>query len=156
MKKEELISSASVLMQPGSKSLEEFTRKADILIAELNKRFENREDIQQLIGSENINMMLDNHRNQFRFMISLFHGYEPKVFVETISWVFRTYRRHGFNFTYWPAIFNTLSDILKNNLSADCFNEVYPFYNWMIVNIPAFVSLTGQAESDDTTQNPAG
>ncbi|NCC72359.1 MAG: hypothetical protein EOM06_03100 [Sphingobacteriia bacterium] len=156
MKKEELISSASVLMQPGSKSLEEFTRKADILIAELNKRFENREDIQQLIGSGNINMMFDNHRNHFRFMISLFHRYEPEVFVETIAWVFRSYRSHGFSFTYWPALFNTLADILKNNLSADCFNEVYPFYNWMIVNIPAFVSLTSQADFDGTTGNPAG
>jgi hypothetical protein len=36
-------------------------------------------------------------------MVSLFGDYHPEVLVETVLWVFRAYRSHGFKLTYWPA-----------------------------------------------------
>ncbi len=34
--------------------------------------------------------------------------------------------------------------ILKESLSVDTFNEIYPLYEWMQINIPLFVKLSDQ------------
>ncbi len=116
----------------------------------LNQRLSGRKDIVQLVGEGNLDMMYDNHRNHVRFMISLFNEYDPVVFTETVLWTFRAYRSHGFKLTYWPAQLDNWVEIFKNELSQECFNQVYPFYHWMIVNNPLFAILSDQAMYDDT------
>jgi hypothetical protein len=44
--------------------------------------------------------------------------------------------------TYWPAQLDIWVEILRRELSAEALTEVYPFYNWMIVNQPAFTLLS--------------
>ena len=154
MDKEKLLRSASELKQPSSKAVAEFSSKADEMTNILNDRFTNRKDINQLIGEGNLDMMCDNHRNQMRFMISLFNDYNPGVFAETVLWVFRAYRSHGFNLTYWPAQLDNWVEIFKNELSKECFNEIYPFYNWMIINNPLFASISDQTIHDDSQPYP--
>jgi hypothetical protein len=75
-------------------------------------------------------------------MESMFADYKPNVFLETVLWVFRAYRTHGFHSTYWAANLNIWVDMLKEDLSEQAFKEIYPFYDWLIVNIPIFVKLT--------------
>jgi len=87
-------------------------------------------------------MAEDNNRNFPRFMTSLFLDYKPEVIVETVLWVFRAYRSHGFQTTYWAANLNIWVELLKKELTPEAFKEIYPFYNWLIVNIPVFVSIT--------------
>jgi hypothetical protein len=150
MKKEDLIKSAARLKQPSGDAVAEFVLKADAMTSELNKRLSKRPDIVQLIGEGNIDMMYDNHRNHIRFMISLFNDYNPVVITETVLWVFRAYRSHGFKLTYWPAQLDTWVDIFKKELSRECFDQIYPFYDWMIVNNPLFAFISDQAISDDS------
>jgi len=150
MKKEDLLQSASKLNQPSGDAIAEYASRADAMTSILNKRLSQRNDIEQLIGAGNLEMMYDNHRNHVRFMISLFHDYNPVVFTETVLWVFRAYRSHGFKLTYWPAQLDNWVDIFKNELSQDCFDQIYPFYDWMIVNNPLFTFLSDQAISDDS------
>ena len=150
MKKENLIKTASVLKPPSGEAIAEFSQKSDGMITILNQRFSKRKDIDQLIGVGNLDMMHDNHRNHVRFMISLFKAYDPIVFTETVLWVFRAYRSHGFKLTYWPAQLDNWVEIFKNELSQECFNQIYPFYNWMIVNNPVFATISDQAIFDDT------
>lgn len=142
--KESLIKSAAELTQPGPEAAEEFSRKRDQLAALCTQVFENRADIQKLVGRDNIPMARDNNRNFSRFMESLFGDFQPEVLVETALWVFRAYRSHGFQTTYWPANLNIWVDALKQELSPDAYAAVYPFYNWLIVNIPIFVKLTDE------------
>jgi hypothetical protein len=33
-------------------------------------------------------------------------------------------------------------DLLQKELSADAWTQIYPFYNWLIVNIPKFTAVT--------------
>ncbi len=150
MKKEDLLKSASKLKQPSVESVAEFTSRADAMTTMLNDRLSQRDDIVQLIGEGNVDMMYDNHRNHARFMISLFNDYNPVVFTETVLWVFRAYRSHGFKLTYWPAQLDNWVDIFKNELSQECFDQIYPFYDWMIVNNPLFATISDQAISDDS------
>lgn len=149
MRKEDLLQSASKLTQPSIEAITEFASRADAMTSALNERLSQRDDLAQLIGEGNLDMMHDNHRNHIRFMISLFKDYNAEVFTETVLWVFRAYRSHGFKLTYWPAQLDNWIDIFKKELSQECFDQIDPFYNWMIVNNPVFTSISDQAIQDD-------
>lgn len=140
--KELLLESADALKQPEAGSAEEFAKKQDQLAAMGNQIMGQRSDLEKLVGPGNAQMAEDNNRNFVRFMTSMFTNYESKVLVETVLWVFRTYRSHGFRTTYWSANLNIWVDMLKRELSSDTFDAVHPFYNWLIVNIPVFTRLT--------------
>ena len=140
--KENLLESAKKLNRPPLDYAEEFNQKKDKLAAELSKRMSSREDIERLVGTGNASMMEDNSRNLSRFMGSLFMGYNPEVFVETMIWVFRSYRSHGFQLAFWSANVDTYAEIMKEELSPEAYKSLYPFFDWIIVNIPIFTKLT--------------
>jgi hypothetical protein len=110
MTKKTLIESAESLKQPSPSSAKEFEGKAEFMAAEMN-----------------------------RFMSSVFLHFQPLVLVETLLWVYRAYRSHGFHLTYWPAQLNQWVELFKGELSSETYKEIYPFYHWMIVNQPVFV-----------------
>jgi hypothetical protein len=139
---EELLISAEKLERPIPQAVTEFAARQDALAAELNRRMLARSDLERLIGADNREMMENNSRNFMRFMNSLFHEYQPQVLIETVLWVFRAYRAHGFQIAYWPANLDTAVQILREELSAPTFEAVVPFFNWLIVNIPSFVNIS--------------
>lgn len=149
MEKKALIKTAAELKQPSAEAVSEFSNMADKMASILNDILSKRTDIVQLVGEGNLEMMYDNHRNHLRFMVSLFQDYDPTVFTETVLWVFRAYRSHGFKLTYWPAQLDNWVSIFKKELSQDCFNEIYPFYHWMIVNNPSFAFVSDQTISGE-------
>jgi hypothetical protein len=110
-----------------------------MLAAEMNRLMLARTDLYSMIGEGNSSMMEDNHRNHVRFLSSVFQYYQPSVLVETVLWVFRAYRCHGFHLTYWPAQLDQWVELYKEKLSVETFQEIYPFYNWMIIHQPQFV-----------------
>jgi hypothetical protein len=103
------------------------------------------------VGKGNRQMAEDNNRNFARFMESMFTAYNPGVLVNTVLWVFRAYRAHGFQTTYWAANLNVWVDMLQRGSVTEAFDAVYPFYNWIIVNIQSFVELT-EKDDDGTGQ----
>lgn len=141
MTKEELLASALLLMQPSKQVAEEYSSKSENLAAAMNRIMGERPDVDYMVGG-NLAMMEDNHRNHARFIASLFCAYNPEVLVDTVLWVFRAYRSHGFQLTYWPAQLDTWVELLRKELSPEAMKEVYPFYRWMIVNQPAFAQLS--------------
>jgi hypothetical protein len=141
MTREDLLKSASALTPPPSAAAEEYGRMRERLAAEINRIMTSRPDAAFLSGG-NLAMMEDNHRNHARFMASLFTAWDPGVLVDTVLWVFRAYRSHGFPLTYWPAQLDTWAETLKRELSAEGFRSIYPVYHWMIVHQPAFVALS--------------
>ena len=62
--------------------------------------------------------------------------------VETVLWVFKAYRSHGFKLTYWSAQLNAWLQIIEKELTPASYKAVLPFYNWLVVNIPIFSKLT--------------
>ena len=144
MDKNLLLDRAGKLLQVSLNSAEEYQQKADRLITVMNERMLERLDIESIVGKNNIDMMKDNHANHVRFIASILKNQNADVLVETILWVFRAYRSHGFTTNYWAAQLNTWMIILKEELSPACFNEVYPYYEWMQINIPAFVKISDE------------
>lgn len=151
MTKEDLIRTASGLKQPSEKAAKEFFEKKELLAEEMNRIMASRKDLNALIGNENLSMMEENHRNHARFISSVFLHYVPEVLVETVLWVFRAYRSHGFNLTYWPAQLDQWVEIFKTHISKETFDEIYPFYNWMIINQPIFVTESDKIIINDNT-----
>ncbi len=144
MDKKTLIESAGRLNNVSSSSVKEYIDKSDLLIAAINRSMQEREDIVSLIGAENISMMKDNHSNHVRFISSILKNRNDEVLVETVLWVFRAYRSHNFTTTYWAAQLNAWIDIIKKELSYEAYNEIYPYYEWMQLNIPLFVIISDE------------
>jgi len=149
--KKAILKTAGLLKPPGNTSMQEFRIKWETLAATGTQMLLARPDIEKLIGKGNAHMAEDNNRNFPRFMVSLFLEYQPEVFVDTVLWVFRAYRSHGFQTTYWAANLNLWVDLLRKNLTPEAFEEIYPFYNWLIVHIPVFARLT---DSDLSGHDP--
>jgi len=143
-----LIESAKKLNIVSVASAEEYSQKAEQLIAKTNSLMLEKSDIKDIIGLENTDMMKDNTANHVRFMISVFKNFYPEVLVETILWVFRAYRSHGFKTNYWATQLNTWIILLKEQLSPDCYSEIYPYYEWMQINIPIFVKVSDEKLKD--------
>lgn len=149
MDKNFLLESAGQLKQVSVKTAEEYHQKTDKLITEMNILMLKRPDIESLVGKNNINMMKDNHANHVRFIASILKNYNHEVLVDTVLWVFRAYRSHGFTTNYWAAQLNTWIIVIKEVLTPESFVETYPYYEWMQVNIPIFVKV-----SDEKLESP--
>ena len=149
MNKLYLLQTCEKLKEVSKTASEEYSDKADKLVSEMNSIMQKRTDIEELVGKENLTMMQDNHSNHARFITSILKDFNSEVLVETILWVFRAYRSHGFSTNYWAAQLNTWDQVLNNELSKESYFEIIPLYDWMQINIPSFVKL-----SDEKLENP--
>ena len=141
MDRNDLIKTAGKLKQVSEKSTAEYSAKRDTLVALMNQKMESRPDLPDMVGNGNVEMMKDNHANHARFLESIFNQHSPEILVDTVLWVFRAYRSRNFSSTYWAAQLNTWIEIYRKELSSVCFQEIYPYYNWMQINIPTFNQL---------------
>lgn len=159
MTKDELIASARHLATAPAAATAEFDSLRDALAAELSRRMLLRPDVERLVGIGNLEMLENNSHNMFRFIGSMLHSFDPTVLTETALWVFRAYRAHGFQLSYWPANLDTAVQVLRRQLSLAAFAAVYPFFEWLIVHNPAFVALSDAALQQGPTsghqQEPA-
>lgn len=144
MDKQTLITSAAHIGPFSDRAVREYEAKADRLVSAINEAMLNRADSKALIGAANTQMMKDNHANHARFILSIMKHYDPEVLVETILWVFRAYRSHGFSSMYWAAQINTWMSALNEYLEKDSCEQVMPLYTWIQVNIPLFEKLSEQ------------
>lgn len=149
--KEKLLLSARKLSPPSTEACLEFRKSIETLVATGNKAMAARQDLDDLVGAKNHEMAENNNGNFARFMESMFTEYDALTFVETVLWVFRAYRSHGFKTTYWAANLDIWIKMLEKELSKEAFVELSPFYNWLIVNIPLFVKITDESLSANTS-----
>lgn len=149
MNTKQLMETAAALNTLPAHTIKEYAEQRDAMAAKMNDIMRKRPDLMQLIGADNLSMMEDNHRNHARFMESLFKNYSAEVFVRTVLWVFRTYRAHGFSLAYWPAQLDTWIEVMKESLTPEAFQSIYPFYDWMLVNQSAFTELSDEMLAGD-------
>ena len=144
MDKSTLIASAGRLRQVSEKSAGEYIQKTELLLSKINSKMQSRVDIEELIGKMNFDMMKDNHANHIRFIGSILTSFNADVLVDTVLWVFRAYRSRGFHSNYWAAQLNAWIEIIRENLTQESYSEIYPYYEWMQVNIPLFVKISDE------------
>ncbi len=142
MNRELLIRSAEKIPPASAQAAEEYARKKELLAAKVNEIMMQRPDIPELAGEKNLEMMKDNHSNHARFVASILRYFQPDVLTDTVLWVFRSYGSRGFHQNYWAAQINAWIEVLRQELSPESFASVYPLYEWLSVNIPAFSNLS--------------
>jgi hypothetical protein len=145
MDKNYLLETAKQLPIVSENTHREYCSKSEELIVKMNQLMTEREDILSLVGEKNINMMKDNHANHARFIASILKNFNPHVLVDTVLWVFRSYRSHGFTSNYWAAQLNNWIALFEKNLSPEAYEEVLPYYKWMQINIPTFSDISDKA-----------
>ena len=144
MTKEDLIRTAADIPAADPEAASEYAAKRDALVAEINQRLLARDDINELVGEGNLEMMKDNHANHGQFIESMLTHFEPATLVETVLWVFRAYRSRNFHPNYWASQLNAWVEVMKAHLSPQSYASILPLYQWMIVNIPQFTPLTDE------------
>lgn len=145
MDKAHLLATANQLTQVSNKAADEYHMYSEQLVTKMNALMLQRPDIENLVGKGNLDMMKDNHSNHVRFIASILKNHNSEVLVETILWVFRAYRSHEFTTNYWAAQLNSWIKVIKETLTAESYKEIYPYYEWMQINIPLFVLLSDQS-----------
>ena len=148
MNKAKLTALAGKLVQPSPEAAEEYAAKHAELILTMNQRMEARDDILDIIGGEdNLDMMRDNHVNHANFMTSLFRNYNAATYANIVVWVYNTYMEHGFTFDYWKAQLPTWLELYKESFSDKTYNEIEPFYLWILTNHEAIIELATTKEA---------
>lgn len=142
MDKKFLLESANKLNVFSEKTAQEYLEKTDQLVAMLNQEMLNRKNIEKIVGSENLEMMKDNHRNHTKFIYSIIKNFDENVLVETVLWVFRAYRSHGFDDNYWSILLSSFVVAIEDIFTLDAKKEILPLYDWMLINIPLFIKVT--------------
>ena len=150
MEKRALIEAASLLVKPSEEARAEYLKHGNKMVNRLNEKLSQRDDLNRLIGEGNLEMMYDNHRNHLRFMASIFKDYNPVVFTETLLLVYKAYQSHGFQPTYWAAQLNSWIEIMEKEIKLSDFDEIFPFYNWMVIHTPDFSLLGQNADHSDS------
>ncbi|MCX8028281.1 MAG: hypothetical protein N3A62_10585 [Thermodesulfovibrionales bacterium] len=144
MTRDYFIESASKIVLPEKRYVEEYAKNKSVLVDEVNKILLNRKDLAKLIGNDNTDMMMNNHLNHAMFIEAILKAFNPQILVETVLWVFRVYKSHGFNDLYWSAQLDAWLEAMKTHLSDETFKAIKPIYEWMIVNLPAMITLSLQ------------
>lgn len=142
MDKSIVITSARALPRVSEETADEYASKVESLAEAVTAELMLRADLEALIGKDNVAMMKDNHANHARFIASILKRPNGEVLVESVLWVFRAYRSHGFATNYWAAQMNTWFRVLPGQLSAGAWAEIRPLYEWLQVSIPVFATLT--------------
>lgn len=144
MNKNHLIDSANKLPPISQLAVQEYAKKQELLIFQMNTLMLERTDLETLIGKGNLKMMQDNHANHVDFIYSILKNNNADVLVETVLWVFRAYKSHGFSYRYWTVQLTTWQQILKKELSTESYTEILSIYEWMLTNIPVFIKLSDE------------
>lgn len=153
MKEDTLIISAQSLKKPSEESKMIFSDKMDDIADSLICICLPNPDIKRRISEDNTSIMENNFRNYLRFMGTIFHRIDPEMLVQTSLWAFTIYHSQGLDEDFWKENRNTLVKILKKELPNTVYNEIFPFFEWFMGNIPSFEKIIKAREKKGITPN---
>ncbi len=133
IKDKNIINKAKDITAISDKTYKEMEYNLKTLEILMNKEFFKRTDLNTLIN-DNIELIKDNHTNHLRFMLNIMKNYDPEVFINVVSWVFDTYTKRDISTDYWYVQLTTFLKIYKENLSDSSYNEISPFYDFLLKN----------------------
>jgi len=123
----------------------EFHKHLDRLVDDVNDTLESRSDIASLIGHNQIETMRDNHRNSANFMLNVFKLDQPELLVQTMPWVYHTYRAHHFSSDYWPAVLQIWIEMIDSQLSTETAKIISSYYKWILNHHETWIRLAEHA-----------
>jgi hypothetical protein len=141
---EELKASAERVFSVDDSSVKAYAGKDTAMAAVVTNMLAGRGDLHSLIGEDNMEVMADNHRKHATFISAMLENFRPELFVETLAWVFRTYRARGFSEDYWRVQLNAWRDALAGTLGPEHAEQIDRIYVWMLENLDDLIILSKQ------------
>lgn len=126
-----------------------YRRLSKAMLKDVNDTLSSRSDIQELIGSNHIDMMLDNHDNHVNFMATVFLLPAPSLLTKIIPWVYRAYAAHGFSYDYFPVELDAWIKTVNRHLSQDLAAPIVGVYNWMKSLHETWIELSSKVQYAD-------
>jgi len=138
----ELKTVAATIPQADAVAARIYSEHGDLLASMVSENLGERDDLDELIGTGNAEIMADNHRKHALFVASMLHHFRPELFVETLLWVFRTYRARGFTTAYWRVQLDAWCEAVADALPVEAAAAVDPLYSWILDNLDELVALS--------------
>lgn len=141
-----LFSEAKVIPAISSFAAQQYEAKQSQLRQYVGDVLQQRGDIKQLIGHNEMNVMYDNHRYHVRFMSTVFQLNSFELLSRVVVWAYRAYPAHGFLYDYFPVALNAWKAAVCSNLTVIAAAEINTVYDWLISKHTEFITV---AESKD-------
>jgi hypothetical protein len=140
MDRADLIRSAGDIPQASRRAADLFGLSARLLAEKMDDAMLAREDLTELIGEGNLDLMVNNHWNLTCFMESMSYGFDAELFVDTVVWALATYLARGFRSEYWRACLPEWRRAGRE-LLGDKFSEAEHPFLWMEEHLDDFLNL---------------
>jgi methanogenic corrinoid protein MtbC1 len=125
----------SIPLQVSYAAAQEYARCATAMLSDVDESMKKKADL----VSNQVDMMLQNHRHHVDFMSSFFRLNAPDLLAETVIWVYSAYQAHGFSSDYFPSALRCWTEAVYSHLSPDSAREIGAVYSWMIDNHEFFL-----------------
>lgn len=110
----------------------EYEANMTSLIDYVNNRMLARDDIDDLVGVNNIDVMKSNHINHARLIITTLKLNRTDILDVTLPWVYRVYHNMGFSYNYFPVVLEYWSEAIRTFLHAEQARGIIKLYQWII------------------------
>jgi hypothetical protein len=114
---------------------DEFEKALESLISSVDKQMTILLKDKDLIGSNPLSLMYDNHENHARLMSTVFRFNDFTMLEKILPWVVKNYTAKGFSPEYFTQVLNKWREAVKKQLSEQASNEILPVYEWMHAHV---------------------
>lgn len=128
----EIIEDASNLPVVPSHAAKAYLDNTPLLKKKVDNHLTEHPQINQLIGSNPLQVMYDNHSNHAAFMATIFSITNYELLAKTIPWVYKTYSSHGFSHDYFPEVLNAWIQSLSQENDNELYKEIIEIYQWLL------------------------
>lgn len=146
---EELKQQIQELPRVESHSGEAYYANRNSLQEFVDQRMRQRDDIDELIGHRSLDVMKENHENHALFMSNVFLLNDYRLLVDTVPWVYNTYRQMGFSYEYFPLELEAWKQAVKSILGEDKTASIIEVYDWLKENHDDFVAISRDLKRAD-------
>lgn len=146
-----LVAQAQQLPQVPPAAISAYHQHTAEMCAAVDSSLSSREDINNLIGNNPLQIMYANHKHHAAFMTSVFSTTNYELLARTLPWVYRAYRSKSFLFDYFPLEIEAWLDAIQKTLSAEDAKKICAVYTWMLNQHNNIVEL---ARRDDSSNHP--
>jgi methanogenic corrinoid protein MtbC1 len=124
-----LLEQARTLPRIPEEGVLEYSQNEPQLIREVNEKMSSRQDIEQLLGGNELRVMFDNHRNHAAYMGFIFKYGEYEALARSLPWVYRAYTGQGFDPQYFPEALGAWMEAVQKNIARH--QEILKIYEWI-------------------------
>lgn len=122
-----------VLLKPVSQEASRaYEGVRDEILDYVNRSMLSHPRLLELTGNNPVEIMLDNHKNHFMFMLTVLQLNTYDTLVRTLPWVYRAYSSRGYSYDYFPTHLLFWVQGIRSLISPDPADEIVGVYNFII------------------------